>query len=432
MALPLPLSKEADDHFKLGQNYEELHRFDEAIAEYTTSLAIEFRRDVLIRLIQVCRGTGRRELLEKTAARALATTPEQDVFLRNIILNEQEMAQGKIVLESKIRSFTITLTNRCNLACKACEARQYQWDIPRKTIDEIIEYLPYLEYIMWQGGEVFLMDYFGKILEQTKRFPQIKQLIVTNAMLLSQDLIEELVAQPDMVLALSVDGTTKEIYEDIRCGAKFEKLISVIETINRLRRAHGSLLRLHLNVTVMRSNFFQLVDFIEFARGYGFYSVLLRPVQGNSDNLENIFRRKDKDALAHIERVIDEVTVRAKSYDIILDNRLPRVSPAHSVDTVPVSSGSGEKPAQDTRMLCYAPWQRMYISWGGNVYPDCMCNWPLDKGIANVDRESIHDVWNGEGMQTYRRRLLKGDYAGMCTQDCVEGRVPQRYLFLNK
>ncbi len=424
-------NRKAEELFLSGQNYEGLGRFDEAIREYRQSLDAEFRKEVSLKLIQLCRRIGKNDVVEQRALNDLKLVGEDDLFFRNILLNELEIARKKTVLSSKIRSFTVTLTNRCNLACRACEARNYKWQMPRETINEILEFFPYLEYIMWQGGEVFLTDYFEDILEKARDYPNIKNLIVTNAMLLSEETIEKLVRLPELVLAISVDGTTKNIYEGIRIGADFDKLLRHLGFLNSLRRQHNSNTRLHLNVTVMKSNYRQLLDFIEFAREHGFYSVLLRPVQGNFNSPENIFIHQDKEALDFINEVMGEVIERAEKYRIILDNRVP-YSNRKCAPGADKRDKKDNKVNNRTRLLCYAPWQRLYISWDGNVYPDCMCVWPADHGIGNVKMNSIKEIWNNEGMQLYRRKILESNYTDLCSPDCICGNIPERYLMFNK
>ncbi len=416
-------------HFELGKIYEKQNRYQEAIKEYENSVELEFRKEPLLHLVQLSRFIGEFQLIERWTLRGLKTIPEEDLFFRNILLNELEMAQKKVILSSQIRSFTITLTNRCNLSCLACEARRYTWEMPEKTIKEIIGLFPYLEYIMWQGGEVFLVDYFDDILKESKYFPNMKQLIVTNGTLFSEDLIEKLVLLPDIVLAISVDGVNKETYESIRRGAKFEKLISDIKLINSMRRQYKSNMHLHLNVTIMRSNYHQLLDFLEFAKEYGFSTVLFRPVQGNFDSQENIFNNRDEKSLSQIAEMISEVENRARRYNIALDNRIPAFGLPHPEKN---QTKANNIQTDNKKVLCYAPWLRLYISWDGNVYPDCMCVWPYDTGIANVKRDAIKDIWNNEGMQIYRRKIIDNDYMDICSSDCSSGNIPRRYLMFNR
>lgn len=423
-AIDLKAKNSAEAHFELGRIYGDQERYDQAIKEYEISLELEYKKDSLLRLIQLYRFIGRCEFIEKRALDGLKSVPEEDLFFRNILLNELEIAQKKTVLSSKIRSFTITLTNRCNLDCLMCEAKKISWEIPKETIKEIIEFFPYLEHIMWQGGEIFLVDYFKDVLEETKRYPNIKQLITTNGLLLSEDLIRKLIILPDVVLTISVDGVTKNVYEGIRRGAKFEKLIENIKLINLMRKQYNSSLRLHLNVCIMKSNYHQLVDFIEFAKEYKFASVLLRPVTGNIMSQESIFQNQDEGVLNYIKKAINEIESRAQKYKIILDNRIPSPGSSQAEKKDGKTNGRG--------LLCYAPWQRLYISWGGNVYPDCMCIRPYNKGIGNVKKNSIKDIWNNEGMQMYRKKIMDNDYMGLCNPDCISGRIPERYLKFNR
>lgn len=419
----------AQAYFELGKIHENRDRYEEAIEEYEASLEIGHNRDLSFRLIQLYRVMGKWEDAERRVLNDLRFISEKDVFLKNILLNELEMSQRKTVLSTKIRSFTITLTNRCNLGCLACEARRYQWEMPKETAEEIMGYLPYLEYIMWQGGEAFLVDYFKDLLEETKHFPHIKQTIVTNGMLLSEDLIANLMQLPDIVLTISVDGVTKDVYEYIRRGAKFDKLIKNLEIINSMRKHHNSGMRLHLNVTIMKSNYHQLLGFIDFAKEYGFGQILFRPVQGNFNNEENIFYHRDKVALNLINKMMGEIYMKAQKYQITLDNRIPALEMSHS--NTPYTHKDGRQ-TNNSGLLCYAPWQRLYISWGGNVYPDCMCFWPQDAGIGNVMRESIREIWNNAGMQLYRKKIIENNYMDLCSKDCISGNVPKRYLAFNK
>jgi MoaA/NifB/PqqE/SkfB family radical SAM enzyme len=429
-AIELRAKNSSQAHFELGRLYENQNRYGDAIKEYEKTLELEFTKDALLRLVQLSRLIGREDLVESKIAGAMKLIPEDDLYLRNVLLNELEMAQRKTVLSSKIRSFTLTLTNRCNLNCLACEAKRYTWEMPRRTVKEIIEFLPYLEYIMWQGGEVFLVDYFEDILVQVRRYPNLKNLIVTNGTLLSEDLAARLISLPWIVLAISVDGVTRESYENIRRGAKFDTLIKNLRLINSMRKQYSSNMQLHLNVTVMRSNYFQLLDFVEFAKEHGFSSILFRPVQGNFTSPENIFVNRDEDALAFIAEIMSRVYDRAGRYGIALDNRLPltgTAGPAKESKEVVLGDACHRKG-----LLCYAPWQRLYISWDGNVYPDCMCIWPPEAGIANVKRNSIEEIWNNEGMQLYRRKLANNDYMDICSHDCICGAIPQRYLKFNR
>ena len=89
----------------------------------------------------------------------------ESVFLENRKLNQLEIEQKKTILRSKVTSMVVTLTTRCNLSCIMCEEIKIPWDIPERTIKEIIALFPYLEQIIWQGGEVLILDNFKDFME---------------------------------------------------------------------------------------------------------------------------------------------------------------------------------------------------------------------------------------------------------------------------
>ena len=121
--------------------------------------------------------------------KAYENISDSDQFLRNKILNEIEISQKKTMLQSKVSGFGVNLSNRCDLKCKMCQIWKKPWDLPQKTIQEIIDCFPYIEVVFWQGGEVFLLDYQGDLysreltvdiierLRDEKKFSSVDKLI---------------------------------------------------------------------------------------------------------------------------------------------------------------------------------------------------------------------------------------------------------------
>ena len=81
-----------------------------------------------------------------------------DKFIRNIILNEREITEGAVELRSYPTRLTVRPTSRCSVRCNMCTFwKEPPWDMPQRTLDEVVALYPYLEDILWQGGEVFEM-----------------------------------------------------------------------------------------------------------------------------------------------------------------------------------------------------------------------------------------------------------------------------------
>ncbi|MHB9154094.1 MAG: radical SAM protein [Endomicrobiales bacterium] len=428
-------ANKADALVERGRVFEYRKDYRQAAAEYERSLELRYDNDLALRLIQLQKYLGNWDRVISLIRANEEHIEKNDAYLKNIFLSEREVAEKKLVLDSKPRSFTVTLTNRCNLDCIMCEAKNIEWDMPERILDEIVGYFPYLEHVMWQGGEVFLLDRFTDLLREAKKFPQMKQVITSNGMALSAEVARELVEQPDLTLTLSIDAVEKGLFERIRKGASFERLLETVTMLNRLRKASRSPLKLNINVTVMKSNYRCLMDIIEFAGLHRFDYVFFTSVTGNEQNDENIFLSQDREALAYLSGTIGAVEQKAREYGITLHNWLPvRPAPLQAQAAPREVERGPEKQAppapHDEGLLCYAPWQRVYIDWKGNFFPDCMCLPEITAG--NVKDAGLAELWNGEGMQEYRRRLLAGEYQGFCKPDCISRRIPPRYLKFNR
>lgn len=183
-----------------------------------------------------------------------------DPCLYNKVLNEIEITRGNTVLESKPRRLGITLTTRCNLRCVMCKIRETPWDLPEKAVGDIIRFFPYVRYIMWLGGEVFLSKHFEALYEEAAQYPHLKQAIFTSGVLIDDRLAQKLVNKNTM-LSFSIDGFTKHTYEYVREGARFESLLKSIDLINRYKRRYNNSTRgssryiTGINFTVMKSNY---------------------------------------------------------------------------------------------------------------------------------------------------------------------------------
>lgn len=386
-------------------------------------------------LVQIYNFKGEYDLTQDIANPSLEHIPEDNVFLKNKILNELEIAQGKTILTSKVRALNVTLSRRCNLSCIMCLPPAYPWEIPQRTLKEIYGLFPYLEKIIWQGGEVFVLDYFEELITEASRYPNIRQLIVTNAQIIDERLAEKMV-KGNIELTVSVDGTTKETYEYIRRGASFETLIRNLKLISHLKEQYKSNMILNLNVAVMKSNYRQLESFIDFAKEFGFNFICFMPIEirikKNINAAEDIFiHNKDTQALNFITKRISILEQKAKLYGIRLENRLLSLT-EHS--RLHIESAGKRNPEETTckttsskKMLCHLPWQQMLIDYDGFVRPDCQCNWERNAGSL-LDNLSLGDIWNNHVMQGYRKAILNHDYHNLCSHACIEGKILETHL----
>ena len=338
---------------------------------------------------------------------------EHDDFSRNRTANEIEINEGKTILETKPQAMIVMLSNRCNIDCIMCGVKNQKWDLPKKTIEEIVKYLPYLEYIQWQGGEVFLLDYFKDLFQEAARNPNLRQIINTNGLLISKEWAR-VIANAQADITFSIDGVTKGVYEAIRKGAGFEDLLQCIRRINEVKR-NDSKIKTSMNVVVMNSNYKQLGQFVDFAHEHQFDSLTLFRIDDNFDGEQNIFHHDNKFAESYIKAVLPEMWKKAHGYGIRLTSYLYPDN----------NSNMQQDPVRDTNrgMLCYLPWREFTVDVMG-TRPDCRC--PISAG--NIFESSLPDIWNGSVMQEYRKRILRNECVGFCRSECIQGVIPEKAL----
>lgn len=324
------------------------------------------------------------------------------------------------MLKSKARRLMVVLTSICNINCIMCE-RKSNYILPKKTVEQIVDFFPYLDSIMWQGGEVFLVDYFKEIFQEASRYPQLTQEINTNGLLITEEWAE-IIARRDTRLIFSIDSTDKNIYEYIRKGARFQTLIRNITLLKQTRQRYGKLGSDIINVVVLRSNYQQLDSFIDFALKYGFCGINFLHMIGNVCPNENILNPPDKEAVGYLKRAIPDVIERGNSFGINVTYDFATMLS----DTELSEGGNGITTIDEDKLFCLLPWKSLFVdgSQEGDVYPECICRKP----VGNIFKESLQEIWNNRNMQLYRKRILDKDLKNWCNPNCIKGMVNKNFL----
>ncbi|MGB7604795.1 MAG: radical SAM protein, partial [Lutisporaceae bacterium] len=128
-------------------------------------------------------------------------------------------------------SVHINITNRCNLNCTHCYAGKYinkqEESSVEKYIYEIIDklYINRIFILEWSGGEPFIYENFCNVLEYADNL-NFYQSILTNGVLLNDEILVKRLSKLNLSLEVSVDGDQNAvdyikgegIYGQIRSG----------------------------------------------------------------------------------------------------------------------------------------------------------------------------------------------------------------------
>lgn len=175
----------------------------------------------------------------------------------------------------------------CNLHCPSCRKKIYAVndDDAKTEINACIEALNSSgwldkaeQLIVGGGGETFLSTNYKRIIYggETKRK---SILIMTNGTLFTPEEWKRLEGKYEHIgFMVSVDAATKETYDKVRCGGNFDRLMSNMDFLSKLREES----KVHNVIVIMivqKANYEEIPDFICWAKEKGFDAVNLSHIR---------------------------------------------------------------------------------------------------------------------------------------------------------
>lgn len=432
---------ELANEYYLEKNYETSAKF---YNRYLNSRKDEL--NVASKLVQIYNFIGQKKRAIEISSEYLNNEKvKNDKFLSNLFLNELEIAQEKVILKSNPRIMLVSLTNRCNLKCPMCATREESncWDISEDFKEYIIKNLPNLELITWQGGEVFLYKGFENLFLEASKNKYLKQIIITNGLLLNEYWVNLLIKASYLDLTISIDSIDKNAYETIRLGAKFEILLANLKYLKLVRQQNKSNITLTMRITVSDENVSSLDQMIDFAIEYQFDIVVLSPLDIEQHSLTKYnYFNKSKEELIALKEFKMKVLEKSRKNNIKVIDLLPDINPI--LDSFDVEENNNaendvsiinendcfdkeEVKLQETEPLkiplCLRPWRQIATTVHGKIRPECLC-------LKNVDLvyqcEDFNGIWNSENMQEYRRKLINFDKT-WCCKECANNIVSDEH-----
>jgi MoaA/NifB/PqqE/SkfB family radical SAM enzyme len=196
----------------------------------------------------------------------------------NILITDKERNDKKIVVAGFPRTLTIESTTACNLRCVMCphslDAVHRPKHMPKQLFDKLATALGLAREIQLHGiGEPLLSPSFWQILEQAPFHPDTALSINTNMTILNADKIKTLTSLPaKLTINISLDAARPETYRRIR-GGDLNKVLANIAALRDAR--HGAYPFLCINMTMMRENIEEAVEFIEMGHRLGIGRIYL-------------------------------------------------------------------------------------------------------------------------------------------------------------
>lgn len=326
----------------------------------------------------------------------------------------QETQRTGAVLDYLPVKLDIENVSRCNFRCTMCQVSD--WPKGRRAADlsldafkALIDEQYGLVEIKLQGmGEPLLQrDEFFEMVRYARR-SHIWVRTTTNASLLHMhDNHRKLIDADPNEVQISIDGATKEVFETIRRGSVFERVVENCALVNRYCEEQG-VERTKMWVVVQRDNAHQLAELVDLAARIGFRSMAFS--LNLSDWGQVDWNRRNGEAT--VEHV----------FDMEACHGLIERGAALGV-TVAFWSVTTKYSSQSKATLCPWPFERAYVASDLRVVPCCTIANPEVFDVG--DASDLADTWNGKAYREFREGHLSGRIPKIC-QGCYrpEDAVP--------
>lgn len=173
----------------------------------------------------------------------------------------------------------LAMDRTCNLTCPSCRTQMIsdkEEERDRKTAiveESIIPLLPTANQIYLNlAGEIWASKSSRALLKRLNRteFPNLKVLLISNGMLFTKAEWDSFPNIHDMVLSIriSIDAATKESFETIRRGGRWEPFLENMEFISSLMKT-GVIPSFSISFTYQAGNYQEMPDFVRLGKGWG-------------------------------------------------------------------------------------------------------------------------------------------------------------------
>lgn len=312
---------------------------------------------------------------------------------------------------------TFETTMKCNMRCIMCQVHRNPEEARKAGVADSVmphelfealarETFPTAKYMSpTVMGEPLLTPYFPRILELLDEY-KVKMNIVTSGMLLTRRVSEQIMPYLHKI-KVSFDGAKKSIFERIRRGADFERVVSNIKEFTDIRSDFSTEEPpiLTFQVTLMRENIEELPSIVEMAHQLGadwvvgLHVFVFDPAfeQQSLLNHKELANRSlmEAEEMGRELGVLTHFPARYRCDDSV----------AGQID----ESSLEEKPRR-----CKFLWREVWIGHRGDVTPCCVPDRPV---MDNLFDKDFREIWNG-GLYREMRTRLNSDEPFDCCRRC--------------
>lgn len=302
----------------------------------------------------------------------------------------------------------IEVTNICNIHCIMCSRsgelseknKAFKGYMKLDDFKTIIDKFEHIDELTLLGGEPLLHPEIKEIIKYCRQ-KEIKVNLITNGIILNKDLSGFLIENIHSI-RFSIDGPTKEIYEFIRRGSDFDKLIKNIKEFMELYNTskNKKMKKIGVNSVYMNQNYKYMKDMIKLTKSLSIEELSFNPYCNPSFVTDkktlDEFNIKDFEEL---NSIFEEMRIEAKNLNM-------------NVKIDEYDSSWIHKWNQCEYM------ESFYITWNGYITPCCAIDRKEIYTFGSILENDIDSLYNSDKWYNFRNSLICNDAHEVCKKNC--------------
>lgn len=278
------------------------------------------------------------------------------------------------LIEKFPNAIMVEITNACNLKCVMCYHKYMKRKIGFMSEELFIKIVNEAKELgiqnmgLYTTGEAFLHPKIFDFIKIAKQNEIEYVYITTNGVLLNEEKIKKIIESGLDSIKFSIDSASKETYEKIRVGAKWEDLIKNITLLRKIRDETNSKLKIFASFTITHDNYSEL------------------------NKYTSVFKN-----------LIDETLfsfVYNQGGQVNTDTMIPRVV-RENLD--------GLRLTRDKWHPCNLLWNRFIVNYDGKL-TICCVDFDGKLIYGDLNKNSLRECWNNEKIQEFRRIHKTGKF----------------------
>ena len=184
----------------------------------------------------------------------------------------------------QIKYVRLAIDDSCNLSCPSCRTKKIfyksggEFNKRIKLIDKVLDFLKSqkhnIQVHIGSDGDPFASIVYRYFMLKTKLFQNLKYSVQTNGLLIKKNFHKFKHITDNLTqIGISIDGATKQTYEDLRQGGVWEKLLENLEFLKTIKT-----FKIHFHFVVQQKNYHEIESFIELGVKYNADKIFLNRI----------------------------------------------------------------------------------------------------------------------------------------------------------